>query len=208
MSITLKKSARCCKCGNEDEITVFRSINVSENPELKEKVKDGSLFVWQCPDCGTVNLARYETLYHDPAERLMIWLKPEGDISESEMQAITNHTRAMGGYTLRRVGDIGSLMEKVLIREAGLDDVAVEMCKWVTAAEMGVDVPIHFYRIGGEGDERFITLTFPKNGNMASCNIGFNVYEDCVGIIGRNDFIVPEEGFARVDQQWLSGILR
>ena len=62
MSIIRNAEASCTKCGAKDNITIYRSINVSENPELKDKVKDGSLFLWKCPSCGQVNLAKYETL--------------------------------------------------------------------------------------------------------------------------------------------------
>lgn len=43
---------------------------------------------------------------------------------------------SLRGYTLRRVNDMGSLMEKVLVCDAGLDDVVLEMCKYVTKLEM------------------------------------------------------------------------
>ena len=136
MSIINEAIAPCTKCGQQHKITVYRSINTSENPELKAKVSDGSLFLWECPHCGQVNLAKYETLYHDPAGKLMVWLIPSGEISETQMQAITMHTKAMGGYTLRRVNDMGNLMEKVLIADAGLNDIVLEMCKYVTKLEM------------------------------------------------------------------------
>ena len=129
MSIINETSAPCSKCGQQHKVVIYRSINISENPEFKERTKDGSIFLWECPHCGQVNLARYETLYHDPAGKLMVWLLPEGDLPESQMQSITMHTKAMGGYVLRRVNDTGSLMEKVLIHDAGLDDAVIEMCK-------------------------------------------------------------------------------
>ena len=88
MSLTAKANGVCSKCGQTTEITIYKSINVADNPELKEKVKDGSLFLWECPHCGTVNLARYETLYHDPQKKLMLWLVPDGKISETQMQAM------------------------------------------------------------------------------------------------------------------------
>lgn len=214
MSIVRDTEGRCSKCGEVQSFKVYRSINVSENPELKEKVRDGSLFVWECPGCGQKNLARYETLYHDPEARLMLWLLPSGEILESQMAAITNHTRAMGGYTLRMVSDVSSLIEKILVSEAGLDDVVIEMCKYVTRAEMAskagegnaeevLKLPMHFYALAGEGENRYITLSFPDNGRMVGCNIGFNVYEDCSRILERNPSVRPGEGFARVDAEWL-----
>jgi len=219
MSIVKETEVRCSKCGAAHSFKVYRSINVAENPELKDSVKDGSIFVWECPDCGQKNLAKYETLYHDPASKTMIWLLPTGNFQASEMAAITNHTKAMGGYRLRRVSDIGSLMEKLLIFEAGLDDVVVEMCKYVTKAEMAakageeraqeiISMPMHFYRVGEHEGQKYFTLSFPDNGKMVGCNIGYNVYEDCLGILSRNPSITPEEGFAKVDSEWLLSIMQ
>ena len=219
MSITSQAIAPCSKCGQQNTVTVYRSINISENPELKDKVRDGSLFLWECPHCKQVNLARYETLYHDPAAKLMVWLIPEGEISETQMQAITMHTKAMGGYTLRRVNDMGSLMEKVLISDAGLDDVVLEMCKYVTKMEMiqksvsaeqkdeFLASDFHFYRSEGEDDGRILTFMYALDGQMLGVNIGWNVYQDCAGILERNPQVRPDDGFAKVDADWLSSKL-
>lgn len=215
MSIINEALAPCTKCGQQHKVTVYRSINISENPELKAKVTDGSLFLWECPHCGQVNLARYETLYHDPSCKLMVWLIPEGEISETQMHAITMHTKAMGGYTLRRVNDMGSLMEKVLIRDAQLDDVVLEMCKWVTKMEMVQKIvdqerkdefmatQFHFYRT----DDDTVTFMYGQDGQMLGVNVGMNVYQDCAGILERNPQMKPAEGFEKIDAEWLSARL-
>ncbi len=219
MSITNQALAPCSKCGQQNTVTIYRSINISENPELKEKVKDGSLFLWECPHCKQVNLAKYETLYHDPSSKLMVWLIPSGEISETQMQAITMHTKAMGGYTLRRVNDMGSLMEKVLVAEAGLDDVVLEMCKYVTKLEMlqksvGSEQKdefmasvFHFYKSEGKGDDRILTFMYGMDGQMLGVNIGWNVYQDCAAILERNPQIKPADGFAKIDAEWLGSVL-
>ena len=135
------------------------------------------------------------------------------------MQAITMHTKAMGGYTLRRVNDMGSLMEKVLANDAGLDDVVLEMCKYVTKLEM-VQTTVgqenkddfmasvfHFYRSEGEDDARMITFMYALDGQMLGVNIGWNVYQDCAGILSRNPQIKPTDGFSKVDAEWLASVL-
>lgn len=220
MSIINEALAPCSRCGQQNKVTVYRSINVAENPELKTKVRDGSLFLWECPHCGQMNLAKYETLYHDPESKLMLWLLPQGELSETQMQSITMHTKAMGGYTLRRVNDMGSLMEKVLIHDAGLDDAVVEMVKYVTKLEMVekiadeekkaefLESKFHFYRIEGEDDARLLTFMYPQDGNMMGVNVGWNVYEDCSGILERNPSMRPEDGFEKVDAEWLSRRMR
>ncbi len=219
MSIINEALAPCVKCGQQHKTVIYKSINVADNPELKAKVKNGSLFLWECPHCGQVNLAKYETLYHDPAAKVMFWLMPQGEISESQMQAITMHTKAMGGYTLRRVNDMGTLMEKVLVAEAGLDDAVLEMCKYVTKLEMvqkSVDAErkdefmastFHFYRVEGEGDERILTFMYALDGQMLGVNVGWNVYQDCAGILERNPQMKPADGFERIDANWLSSKL-
>ena len=219
MSIINQAIAPCSKCGQQHTVTVYRRINMSENPELTDKVRDGSLFLWECPHCGQVNLAKYETLYHDPAAKLMVWLIPSGEISETQMQAITMHTKAMGGYTLRRVNDMGSLMEKVLINEAGLNDVVLEMCKYVTKLEMiqktvgqekkdeFLATTFHFYKSEGDADERILTFMYGLDGQMLGVNIGWNVYQDCEGILERNPQIKPADGFSRIDADWLNSVL-
>ena len=47
MSIINEALAPCSKCGQQHKIIVYRSINIADNPELKAKVKDGSLFLWE-----------------------------------------------------------------------------------------------------------------------------------------------------------------
>ena len=215
MSIINQAIAPCSKCGQQNTVTVYKSINIADNPELKDKVRDGSLFLWECPHCGQMNLAKYETLYHDPAKKLMVWLIPSGEISETQMKAITMHTKAMGGYTLRRVSDMGSLMEKVLIHDAGLDDVAVEMCKYVTKLEMVQKMVgqekkdafmvsvFHFYRC----EEEILTFMYGMDSQMQGVNVGMNVYQDCTGILERNPQMKPEEGFELIDAEWLGSKL-
>ena len=41
----------CPACNTEGSYTVWDSVNVDLDPELKVKVMDGSLFTWTCPNC-------------------------------------------------------------------------------------------------------------------------------------------------------------
>lgn len=219
MSITATALAPCSRCGEKTEITIYKSINISENPELKEKIRNGSLFIWECPHCRQANLARYETLYHDPEQKIMIWLMPSGELSETQMQAIANHTRAMGNYRLRLVKDVGALMEKILIFDSGLDDMAVEMCKYVTKMELVSrngsareeieSMPFHFHRTDETDGVRSLVFIYPDSGQMASLNVGFNVYEDSLGILERNPDIIPgQDTFMKIDQDWISSFMK
>lgn len=220
MSIKTESIATCSKCGEQTRLTIYKSINTADNPELKEKVRDGSLFLWKCSSCGQANLAKYDTLYHDPEKRIMIWLLQDENVSETQMHSITLHAKAIGNYTLRRVTDTGSLMEKVLIFDYDLDDTVIEMCKYVLKMEMVskasdeskareiLGLSLHFFRMNGDGEGRVITFIYPEDGQMKNLNIGYNVYEDCCGILQRNPQIKPSEGFEKIDAEWLSGYFR
>ena len=208
-----KKIEHCSSCGEPHEVEVWSRINVGENPGLKASVKDGSLFVWECPHCGTRNLVQSQTLYHDPGMRLMIW-RPGADLQESQIKALEAQLEkasdALEGYVLRQVDDIGTLIEKVNIADAGLDDCVIEMCKYVTKMELTekggsktiLDAPFKFFQV--EGADNDLVFTYPSDGQLQGVKVGFNVYEDCTGIIRRNPSIKPSSGFARVDSSFIS----
>ncbi|MGP1621589.1 MAG: CpXC domain-containing protein [Candidatus Cryptobacteroides sp.] len=212
----------CSNCGEEHKVEVYSGINVQNEPQLKEKIKDGSLFMWECPHCGTRNLSVYQTLYHDPEQKLMIWLLPDGALPPAQMEAVKKALQEqiteeyLSDYVFRRVKDVGSLIEKINISDTGLDDVVMEMCKYVTKMELArqnaskgdmiINSDFRFYKMSGA--DNTITLSYPFESSMLAVNIGFNVYEDCRGIVMRNPSLKNIKGFDVVDSLWLSGKLR
>ena len=39
-------NATCSRCGESHAVATYPSINVAADPDLKARVRDGSLFVW------------------------------------------------------------------------------------------------------------------------------------------------------------------
>ena len=172
-------------------------MNAAASSDLKEKVRSGELFKRDCPVCGTVNLLKFPFLYYDTDERLMLVLS-DTPISAAGLPE---------GFTGRLVGSVGDLIEKIKIFECGLDDIVIEMCKFVTCQELKKDVPLRFLKSDGSDGE--MTFTYPENGQMELLAVGFNVYEDCAGILRRNPLIRESAtGLAVVDQAWLSRFFR
>ena len=213
MSVRSQTTATCIHCGHSQAVDTFLSINVKEDPELKERVLDGSLFVWECASCGKAGLIGRECLYHDPDRRLMIWFQPEG----AEDGRLSAAVAELGGYTLRRVSDVGSLIEKVHIFDAGLEDTVMEMCKYVSRLELAESMkeqgprilaaPFKFYRMEGADNE--LLLSFPLDGQMMVVRVGFHVYEDCRGILARHPDVTEDPaGFARIDAAWIEALMR
>ena len=181
------------------------AINTERDPELKERLLSGELFIRECPHCGTRTLAKFPLLYHDPAEKLMIWLSDGSADTEARMQAAVTGND-FEGYTGRIVDTPGALIEKVKIFDAGLDDISLEMAKFVTRQELGKDADLLFFGLDGADNE--ITLTYPEAGQMQMVRIGFNVYEDCAGILLRNpDIKKAATGLSRVGRSFVEGFL-
>ncbi|MGN0202469.1 MAG: CpXC domain-containing protein [Candidatus Cryptobacteroides sp.] len=208
----------CASCGTRQAVSIPERINVKDNPELKAGVKDGSLFVWTCPNCGTQNLVSAgPLLYHDPDSRLMVYLLPPGSVPPEMEKALESRSAdiadALEDYTLRRVDDAGTLLEKVNIFDAGLDDCVMEICKHVTKLEMAqngdksaLDAAMKFFRL--EGPDNELIFSYPKDGSMQCVGVGFNVYEDCAAILRRNPSVRPAGGFPKVDSDWVDSFFR
>ena len=193
----METQVTCSRCGAKHSVSVPQSVNAVTQPDLKEKVRSGALFTWSCPHCGAANLLKVPFLYHDPSEHLMIVLT-EAPVSAEGVPE---------GYTGRQVRSVGELIEKVKIFDAGLDDIILEMCKFVTCQELRKDVPLKF--VGLDGADGEMTFTYPEKGQMEMIAVGFNVYEDCAGILQRNPAVrAAAKGLAVIDQAWLSRFFR
>ena len=107
------------------------------------------------------------------------------------------------GYTCRIEDSVGELIEKVKIFNAGLDDAVMELCKYITCQELKKDVVLKFVKMDGADGE--ITFAYPQSGEMEMIAVGFNVYEDCAGIISRNqDLQASAKSEKRIDRVWIS----
>ena len=204
--------ATCSKCSTQNKVRSYSSINVALNPELKAKVLSGELFLWECPCCSQQNLITFDCLYHDPSQKIMLWLLPggtgeDGDrnniLAETEAGAYNSAIRSLPDYRFRIVDSAGDLIEKVMIFDAGLDDRCIEMVKFVARGELKDVDNLHFYRL----QDDVMVFSGIKAGKMQGFGFGLNVYEDCEGILKRNPAVGAEEGFQHIDQEWIDSIM-
>lgn len=197
--------ARCSHCGAEADVPAYSIVNTKDNPELKQELLEGRLFIWNCPRCGRDNLIKYPLLYHDPEQKLLLWLSDGIPEVEAKMAETIAAEEGLQDYTARIVDTPGEMMEKIKIYDAGLEDIPMEICKYVTAQEMGKDVELKFFRM--EGADHRILLTYPENGEMQVIGTGFSVYEDAAGIVRRNPSL-KVGGLVRMNRESLSEHIR
>lgn len=127
MSTCINREVSCPGCGAVHPHEMWIGIERSENPELYNCILEEALFDWKCPDCGEKMQLVYPCLYHDRESGVMICLSPKG---ETEMLArVPREYPQLKAVTKRLVSTPAELKEKLLIFEAGLNDLAVEMVK-------------------------------------------------------------------------------
>ena len=118
----MQMNMQCRSCSKEYSVPFNGIINVGSDPDLRARVASGEFFLHECPYCGAKNLIPAQNcLYHDALNKIMIVFSPLSLKMEDVPQ----------DYTCRLVGSIGELIEKVKIFSASLDDVVIEMCKYV-----------------------------------------------------------------------------
>ncbi|MBR4826994.1 MAG: hypothetical protein IKZ91_03825 [Bacteroidales bacterium] len=189
MSSVASVTFSCARCGAAYQAPVYSFIDGAGNPALKDSVLSGELFVRECPSCGCRELIQTPVVYRDANCLLCLSDRP------LSVEGITD-------TCARLVSDVGSLIEKVKIFDAGLDDAALEFCKFVTRSELGKDVSLKYLRT--EGADHEIIFTYPENGQMQMIAVGLNVYEDCRAIINRNPEVSQSlHGLVKVDADWV-----
>lgn len=194
MSRSTLEQFQCPRCGQTYQSPVYSFIDATGEPELQASVLSGELFVRECPSCGLRELISTPVVYKD--ENCLVCLSD---------RAIS--VEGLEGLSGRLVSNVGDLIEKVKIFHAGLDDAALEFCKFVTRSELGKDAGLKFLRTEGVDNE--IIFTYPENSQMQLLAVGFNVYEDCAAIIGRNPVIGESlHGLVRVDSAWVEQFIR
>jgi hypothetical protein len=121
----------CPRCSAKQKVSVYDSINVSVDPDLKEKLFKGEINVCQCEKCDQAIFVPNPLLYHDMEKELMVQFYPFQAIGDKDfLQQFSKE----GGYSnemvkrlpkglrdaMRRIHfvfDMAELIRFVLFRE-------------------------------------------------------------------------------------------
>jgi len=198
MSTKTNSTIRCNCCGESFSAAVYTCITPSaDDVQIKEKVKSGDIFVHKCPKCGKPVLYQGPCMYLDAACGLLVVLS-DVSMDDSELDK---------SLTARRVGSVGELIEKVKIFDDGLDDRAIELCKYITRQDMGSQENLKYLRLdGADGD---LIFAYPKDGQMQMMSVPFSTYENCSAIVRRNpEFDQRSAGLSTIDENFILSILK
>lgn len=215
-----KKSTQkitCPKCGHEQEEVIWDSVNVTIDPEAKQKIKDGNFFTFHCAQCGYEAPLAYPCLYHDMEQGLLAWLLPGNGNKERNLDQINSMISGMGidftneekPYSYRIVEDANDLKEKILIFDEGLDDRMVEIMKVIYRVQIeeqvGGDGDFMMYLSGTKNRYEFVVLF--SDGKAASVPVNMDFYRELYQTQKEMLDACTPSSFCSVDREWAEAIM-
>lgn len=179
MSMHHIEKLTCPKCNAEIEFLMHDTVNVTLNPENKAKILDRSLFRTECPGCGVAINVEYPILYHDMKQQIMIQVCKDPKTAASsprlDMQ-IEGFPPLDAGYRVRTVVGTDRLRERIRIFDAGLDDVAIEVCKAFILRHIKEEKFLFFDYL--EDENIYFQAVF-EDGSCRGFSVSFDAYKDC-----------------------------
>ena len=197
MSTEIVKEILCPQCGEKQRYRLVTGLNVAENPELRDKILDETLFDWRCKRCNYFAAMAYPFLYTDPRAGYVVSVAPTGTNGDVEP------TEAVKDYVKRSVKNLAELKEKILIFDAGYDDVAVELvknalCEIIKSSYKVDRVHAYFSRVNDREGEMEFAIFLPKKTEPVYHSTKLEVYKQSQEVLRALDFVDPE-GFLRVN---------
>ena len=204
MSTCISKEVSCPVCGAVNKKQMWAGIDAQANPELRLRILRETLFDWKCPACGYDAQLVYPCLYHDKQRRFFICAAPAGCGGQKVIENVAAKYPHTVSVKKRVVGSLCEMKEKILLFEAGLDDVPAEVVKFALAElvekKRGRKVRSGFFCAAGK-DEDYIGFTFFLEGSDQPITQGtrLSVYNEALKIVQSTGF--REDGsFLRVDR--------
>ena len=148
-----REELACPKCGKVHLCDRYSVINVTEKPELKEKVLLNKLFVFKCDACGLTAPLTYESVYVDTKKKLLFYLTPER--TENTEKSLAMWEKVDAGQK-RIVTSLNDLKEKILIADNLLDDRIVEFMKIEHLKQLEKEIK----------DDNLLDILFDYQGNQ------------------------------------------
>jgi len=143
MSISKTYSIRCPECGREQAVELYDSINVAQEPNLKNELYKNRLNRVRCIGCDTSFRIDKPLLYHDADRNILIHWMPDTVMSREEILDEFDRTMEdlrgalppdMASPRVRLVFTRAELVELVFIIEAGMEERVVEYIKYTIYA--------------------------------------------------------------------------
>lgn len=190
MSLSNQTNVVCPGCNKNMVVNIWSSLNIAQNPEVKEEILRGDFGKIVCPKCDTrINLV-YGFLYHDPVKEFMI-----GVMSDFNPVYFEDPRLMPKSYTCRTVHNYDTLAEKIRIFDCGLNDIEIEVTKEIIRRQSGKDADILF----SEFKDSY--LHFVDLENTRGVSIDSKIMDIVLGGCDE-EFLTAPEGFSTIDRNY------
>lgn len=141
---------KCPKCGENQDVDLYESLNVGKSPELRELLMANKINEVTCSSCQFVFRVDKPLLYIDPDHQLMIYLIPadanQYDTGEDQFNEFIRNMLGMLPPDFRApdvqlVFSRVELIERIFLVEAGLNPRLIEYIKHKIYSQNGKRVP-------------------------------------------------------------------
>jgi predicted RNA-binding Zn-ribbon protein involved in translation (DUF1610 family) len=96
MSREIEVDVTCPACLFKDVVPVYTSVNVSMDPDLRDRVFDDELNRFTCANCGKRMVLPINLMYHDMDLEFAVWFSPQGEMPEEEKNVFDRVAQSMG----------------------------------------------------------------------------------------------------------------
>lgn len=141
---------KCPKCGEQNEVQLYESVNVRQEPELRDQLMVNKINEVACSACAFSFRVDKPLLYIDQDHQLMIYLIPASeqqyDNGEDQFNEFLRNMLGLLPVDFRApevqlVFSRIELIERIFLTEAGLNTRIIEYIKHKIYAQNGAKIP-------------------------------------------------------------------
>ncbi|MBS1371375.1 MAG: hypothetical protein HPZ91_15620 [Lentisphaeria bacterium] len=200
MSMQHAENFDCRKCGRVTAFTIHQTINVTHEPEYRDKVLDMSLFQFQCRYCGFSAIVHYCPLYHDMTRQYMLQVCVDENAARNNNLAefLPNYT--LQKYRLRSVVGYDELTEKIRIFDTGLDDYVIEAIKSVIVNQNPDTSSVYFMELSD--NQLAFSRLYDNDEYQEALGVPYHAYLDIEQRIQAMTAVRPQK-YLYVDRQFI-----
>jgi hypothetical protein len=128
MSLHQKLEIKCPQCGNEQDVSIWQSINATVDPEARQELLDGRVNLFHCSKCAYEAAIVTDLLYHDMKRQFWVRYHPFESLNKdgffdyftSQGEPKPDNDVEANAYIFQRphiVFDMGELVRYIIFRE-------------------------------------------------------------------------------------------
>ena len=204
-----REMLNCPNCDTEIGFKPIEFVDVSTDPDYKEKIMNGQFFMVKCPECGAEIMIEYPIMYMDPDKKLNVYMAPDhdGDLINQLNSLDVPEADIDEDAVYRLVNGPTELLEKILLADGNRDDRIMELYKALIVESIREDFPqvqpqdLLYYVDGKE--EYFIVWDYEnEDGEQLTIEVDEELYQQLVED-HMPALMIPANKYAEVDAVWL-----